>query len=172
MIRDIKNYALISTLYSAGLRLSECLNLQVKDIDSANMTIIVRGGKGKKDRHTVLSSKLLKVLKLYYLSTKIKPQTYLFPSKKNLNRPIATHTASNIIKRATERAKINKKVTSHTFRHSFATHLLEDGYNIRKIQVILGHKSLATTMIYTHLTKNFLKDIVSPFDNLPDDDGF
>lgn len=165
-ISNPKYYAIASTLYGAGLRLSECLNLQIKDIDSENMTITVRAGKGKKDRQTILSESLLQILRSYYLESKVKPQTFLFPQKDNINRPFSRRHTQCFIRKAGEKARINKSVSPHVLRHSFATHLLEDGVNLLKIQVILGHKSLKTTAIYTHLTKNFLNEVHSPLDKL------
>lgn len=165
-IKNPKYYAIAATLYGAGLRLSECLNLQIKDIDSTNMVITVRQGKGKKDRQTILSEELLQILRNYYSQSKVKPVSFLFPQKKNLHFPFSSHQTQNFIKKAGVEAGINKSVSPHLLRHSFATHLLENGVNLRKIQVILGHNSLKTTQIYTHLAKDFLKDVQSPLDTL------
>ena len=148
------------------MRLSECLNLQVKDIDSINKVITVREGKGKKDRQTVLAAKLLITLREYYRKSNVKPNTYLFPNTKDSNKPFSKRQTQGFIRKAGLEAGIKKPVSPHVLRHSFATHLLENGTNIRKIQVILGHKSLKTTSIYTHLTKDFLQDVQSPLDNL------
>lgn len=166
VIKNPKYHAIASTLYGAGLRLSECLNLQLRDIDSVNMIIRVREGKGKKDRQTVLSKRLLQILREYYRKSNIKPITYLFPNKKDVNKPFAGRQTQNFIRKAGLDAGIKKPVTPHALRHSFATHLLENGTNLRKIQVILGHKSLRTTSIYTHLTKDFLREVQSPLDKL------
>ena len=166
VIKNPKYYAIASTLYGAGLRISECLNLQVKDVDSINMIITVREGKGKKDRQTVLSKKLLETLRKYYRNSKLKPITYLFPNTKDRHKPFSKRQTQDFIKKAGLVAGIKKSVSPHVLRHSFATHLLENGTNLRKIQVILGHKSLRTTSIYTHLTKDFLKGVQSPLDNL------
>ncbi|MCK5156638.1 MAG: tyrosine-type recombinase/integrase [Spirochaetales bacterium] len=165
-IKNPKYYAIVSTLYGAGLRISECLNLQIKDIDSVNMVIMVREGKGKKDRQTVLSEKLLHTLREYYRNATVKPATYLFPNGKDKYKPFSKRQTQGFIKNAGITAGIQKPVTAHALRHSFATHLLEDGTNLRKIQVILGHKSLKTTSIYTHLTNDFLKEVQSPLDTL------
>jgi len=166
VIKNPKYYAIASTLYSAGLRISECLNLQVKDIDSVNMVITVREGKGKKDRQTVLSEKLLQTLREYYRNSNVKPDSYLFPNTKDSSKSFSKRQTQDFIKKAGLVAGIKKSVSPHVLRHSFATHLLENGTNLRKIQVILGHKSLKTTSIYTHLTKDFLKGVQSPLDNL------
>ena len=166
VIKNPKYYAMVSTLYGAGLRISEALNLQIKDIDSVNRVITVREGKGKKDRQTILSEKLLQILRDYYRKSKVKPTTYLFPNTKDSNKPFSKRQTQSFVRKAGLEAGIQKSVTSHTLRHSFATHLLENGTNIRKIQVILGHKSLKTTSLYTHLAKDFLKEVQSPLDNL------
>lgn len=166
VIKNPKYYAIASTLYGAGLRISECLNLQVKDIDSVNMVITVREGKGKKDRQTVLSEKLLQTLREYYRKSNVKPDSYLFPNTKDSSKPFSKRQTQDFIRKAGLVAGIKKPVSPHILRHSFATHLLENGTNLRKIQVILGHKSLRTTSIYTHLTGDFLKEVQSPLDNL------
>jgi len=166
VIQNPKYYAMAATLYGAGLRISECLNLQIKDIDSTNMVITVRDGKGKKDRQTVLSDKLIKILRDYYRNSKIKPDSYLFPSLKDKNKPFSKRQTQRFIRKAGLDAGIKKPVSAHVLRHSFATHLLENGTNLRKIQVILGHKSLKTTSIYTHLAKDFLQEVQSPLDSL------
>ena len=166
VIQNPKYYAIAATLYGAGLRLSECMNLQIKDIDSVNMIITVREGKGKKDRQTVLSDRLLQILRDYYRKSIIKPDSYLFPSRKDKNKSFSKRQTQGFIRQAGIKAGIKKPVSPHVLRHSFATHLLENGTNLRKIQVILGHNSLKTTSIYTHLTKDFLKDVQSPLDNL------
>lgn len=165
-IKTPKYHAIAATLYGTGLRLSECLNLQIKDIDSINMVITVRQGKGKKDRQTMLSEKLLKILRSYYSQAKVKPETFLFPQKKDIHRPFSSHQTQNFIKKAGIEAEIKKSVSPHVLRHSFATHLLENGTNLKEIQVILGHNSLKTTQIYIHLTKDFLQDVKSPLDTL------
>ena len=169
VIQNPKYYAIAAALYSAGLRISECLNLQIKDIDSTNMVITVRDGKGKKDRQTVLSEKLLQILREYYRSSKVKPDSYLFPSRNDTRKPFSKRQTQRFIRKAGLDAGIKKTVSAHALRHSFATHLLENGTNLRKIQVILGHKSLKTTSIYIHLAKDFLKEVQSPLDNLKDE---
>lgn len=154
------------TLYGGGLRLSECLNLQIKDIDSENMVITIRNGKGNKDRQTILSERLLRVLRIYYRKSAVKPVSYLFPKKDDIHSSFSRRQTQRFIQEAGLKAGIKKPVSPHVLRHSFATHLLEDGVNLRKIQVILGHRSLKTTSIYTHLTKDFLKEVKSPLDKL------
>jgi site-specific recombinase XerD len=117
-------------------------------------------------RQTVLSEQLLQILREYYRNSKIKPDFYLFPSRKDTRKPFSKRQTQNFIRQAGLNAGITKAVSAHSLRHSFATHLLENGTNLRKIQVILGHKSLKTTSIYTHLAKDFLKEVQSPLYNL------
>ena len=165
-IENPKYYGIASTLYSSGLRLSECLNLQIKDIDSKNMVLTVRDGKGNKDRQTVLSETLLKVLRHYYSKAIVKPITYIFPRCNDITKPFSKRQTQHFIQTAGLKAWIKKPVSPHVLRHSFATHLLDDGVNIRKIQIMLGHNSVSTTALYTHVAKNFLQDIKSPLDTL------
>jgi len=166
VIEDPKYFAIASTLYGSGLRLSECINLKIEDIDSLNMVITIRDGKGNKDRVTVLPEKLLVALKNYYKKARIKPVTYLFPRKDDRFTPFSKRQTQQFIHDAGLKAGITKRVSPHILRHSFATHLLESGVNLRKIQVILGHRSLQTTAVYTHLTKDFLIEVKSPLDTL------
>jgi len=166
VIEDQKYSAIASTLYGSGLRLSECLNLKIEDIDSSNMVITVRDGKGKKDRVTVLPESLLVTLRSYYRKARVKPVTYLFPKKDDRFSPFSKRQTQSFIHNAGLKAGISKSVTPHILRHSFATHLLESGVNLRKIQVILGHRSLQTTAVYTHLTKDFLSEVKSPLDTM------
>ena len=158
-------------MYSAGLRLSECLNLRIEDIDSKTMVIHIRAGKGKKDRKTILSKNLLYLLRDYYIKTPVKPVTYLFPSQRDSHRPFSRRYTQFFIREAGKKAGIRKPVSPHILRHSFATHLLENGTNLRKIQVMMGHNSLRTTAVYMHLAKDFLKDVTSPFDSPDSEDG-
>lgn len=166
VIQNTKYYAIASTLYSSGLRLSECLNLQIEDIDSHQMCISVRNGKGKKDRVSVLSQKLLLILRSYYRYCKTKPISYLFPKSSDLNAPFSKRQTQHFISKAGLKAGIQKSVSPHVLRHSFATHLLENGVNLRKIQIILGHKTLTTTAVYTHLAQDYLQDVQSPLDSM------
>jgi len=166
VLENPKYYAIASTLYGSGLRLSECLNLKLEDIDSGNMVITVKDGKGKKDRITILPDKLLITLRNYYRKASVKPVTYLFPKKDDTFSPFSKRQTQQFIHDAGLKAGIVKNVSPHVLRHSFATHLLESGVNLRKIQVILGHRSLQTTAIYTHLTKDFLSEVKSPLDTI------
>jgi integrase/recombinase XerD len=159
---NIKHKCIISLLYSAGLRRAELLNLELTDILSDRMLIKVRSAKGNKDRVTILSPLLLRQLRVYFLASR--PKKYLFESP-NQEKYSATSVAI-IIKKAAKKAKINKTVTPHMLRHSFATHLLESGTDLRYIQGLLGHESSKTTEIYTHIATNVIKDIKSPLDSL------
>lgn len=154
-----KSRLIISLLYSTGLRVSEIVNLKVEDLNFGEHTGWVRRGKGAKDRMFILSESLSKEIEEF---SKSKGGTYVFSKDK----PLTTRNIQKIIKNARIRAGINKKVTPHTLRHSFATHLLEQGTDIRVIQTVLGHSSLSTTQVYTHVSSDQLKKIKNPFDNL------
>lgn len=158
---NIKHRCVVSLLYSAGLRRNEVLNLVPGDIDGKRMLILVRGGKGNKDRHTLLSEKLLLELREYFL--KWRPKNYLFEGP--FGSRYSAESISKIVKDAARRAKIKTRVTPHILRHSFATHLLESGTDLRYIQVILGHKSSKTTEIYTHVATNIFFKIKNPLDS-------
>ncbi|MEA2104376.1 MAG: tyrosine-type recombinase/integrase [Candidatus Cloacimonadota bacterium] len=144
------------------IRLSEVVNLKIADIDSERMLIVIKGGKGKKDRITILSEELLTLLRKYF--KEYKPKVWLFENYDGKN--ISTRFVQKIFHIAYGNTKIIKKATVHTLRHSFATHLLENGEDIRKIQKLLGHKNLKTTEIYTHVTLKGMKGIKSPLDDL------
>ena len=163
---NIKHITILSTIYSAGLRLSEVVNLKIADIDSERKLIYVRGGKGKKDRTTILSEELLNLLKKYF--KKYQPKVWLFESVSQ--KQYSKKSVQKIFYRNLENTKIDKKVSVHSLRHSFATHLLEQGEDLRFIQKLLGHKSSKTTEIYTHITKKGLGKIISPLDNLDIED--
>jgi len=159
-IQNLKHRCIISLLYSAGLRRNELIQLKIKDLDSKRMMIHIRASKGKKDRYSVLSQKLLKDLRKYYI--KYQPKVFLFEGPKG--KQYSGSSIKNILDRAVKAASINKHVTPHTLRHSFATHLLEDGVDLRYIQSLLGHSSSKTTEIYTHVAKHSLMGIKSPLD--------
>jgi site-specific recombinase XerD len=162
---NIKHLTILMIIYSGGLRVGEVVNLRVSDIDSQRMVIRVEQGKGCKDRYVMLSEKLLPVLNKY--CEKYKPRHWLFPGQKS-HQPLDRRSAQRIFKKSKEDAGITKKVTAHSLRHSFATHLLEDGANIRVIQRLLGHKSLNSTAKYTHVAKNDLAETHSPLDREDD----
>ena len=161
---NLKHRLVLMTTYSAGLRASEVIGLKPEHIDSERMLIKVEDGKGGKDRYTLLSVKLLAELRQYY--RKYRPEVYLFPStyKERKNSPLAYESIRSVYEEARKRAGIKKGEGLHTLRHSFATHLLEAGYDIRKIQVLMGHTRLSTTMIYLHVSRETLSKIPSPLD--------
>lgn len=166
-INNIKHHAIALTMYATGVRVEEALNLKPSDIDSDRMVIHVKQGKGKKDRIVMLSPHLLMELRKYYRASFPKPKYYLFPGR-DIQKPLHPRCVQTIFKKTVKRAGIRKEATPHTLRHSFATHLLEDGVNIRKIQQLLGHRSLKTTEIYTHIAKDFVNKTPSPLDTLLD----
>jgi integrase/recombinase XerD len=159
---NLKHRALLMTAYSAGLRVSELVRLKIQDIDSKRMLLHIREGKGGKDRMVPLSQKLLLTLRQYVAS--FKPKEYLFEGE--TGGPYGTRTAQEVLQEAKGKAGINKKGGIHLLRHSYATHLLEAGTDIRYIQAFLGHNSLKTTMLYTHVSKLKIETIQSPLDRL------
>jgi site-specific recombinase XerD len=158
-----KHRLILMITYSAGLRVSETINLKPENIDSNTMLIKVKG-KGKKERYSLLSKTLLVELRSYY--RQYRPKSYLFPSsfKKKKNQPLSYESVRCIYEKARKKAGVKKGAGIHTLRHSFATHLLEAGYDIRKIQVLMGHARLTTTMIYLHVSRKTLSKIPSPLD--------
>jgi site-specific recombinase XerD len=161
-IDNIKHRCILMTVYSAGLRLSEVVALKTSDIDSKRMMIFVKGAKGKKDRYTVLSRELLKWLRIYYKVSQ--PKHWLFEGA--TGGQYSMGSVQSIMREAVHRTGIRKHATVHTLRHSFATHMLEGGTDLRYIQSLLGHSSSKTTEIYTHITTRGLEKIRSPFDRL------
>ena len=161
-IRAVKYKAIIATAYAAGLRISEVCALQVSDIDSQRMRIHVRSGKGKKDRYVMLGESLLALLRQYYQAVRPKGE-YLFPGQKP-QRHISATAVSLVLRKVIREAGLSKKVTMHTLRHCFATHLLEAGTDIRILQVLLCHSSIRTTLRYTHITDRLIQKLVSPLD--------
>ena len=161
-ITNLKHKCILFTIYSSGLRISEVINLKIADIDSQRFVINIRGGKGKKDRQSLLSDKLITLLKEYYIE--YKPKDWLFEGAGG--GQYSTRSIDNLLKHAVNKTKIIKNVTPHTLRHSFATHLLEQGTDLRYIQSFLGHSSSKTTEIYTHITVKGLQKIKSPLDSL------
>ncbi len=161
---NLKHRLILMATYAAGLRAGEVIKLKPIHIDSERMLIKVVKGKGQKDRYTMLSPKLLDELRFYY--KKCRPKTYLFPSdyKKNKNKPLSYETVRTIYEKARKKVGVKNGEGLHTLRHSFATHLLEAGYDIRKIQVLMGHARLSTTMIYLHVSRETLSKVPSPLD--------
>jgi integrase/recombinase XerD len=160
---SLRDRALFETAYATGMRLGEVTRLLIADIDSTRMVIRVDQGKGRKDRYVMLSASLLETLRAYWRQAK--PKRYLFPGSGG-NRPLSHASAQKAFGRAKVAAGIAKPVSFHTLRHSFATHLLEDGVNVRTIQTLLGHRSLQTTERYTHVAENYLHQMRSPLDRL------
>ena len=164
-IGSLKYRAILMTAYSAGLRISEVVSLRVTDIDSGRMVIRIQQGKGRKDRYVMLSPRLLLVLREHWKAAR--PASWLFQGS-GPDTHISTHSVRNACRKAAKRAGLTKHVTPHTLRHSFATHLLEAGADVRTIQILLGHRSLRTTAVYTHVSADALRATPSPLELLPD----
>jgi integrase/recombinase XerD len=160
---NVKHKTMLSLIYSCGLRRSELINLKPNDIDSKRNLVIIRQGKGKKDRIAPLSPNILLLLREYYKN--YKPKTWLFEGQ-NPNTPYDERSLGYVLKQALDKTNIKKPVTLHWLRHSYATHLLEAGTDLRYIQEILGHNSSKTTEIYTHVSTKSLQNVKSPFDDL------
>ena len=158
-----RDRVVLLTIYAAGLRISEALHLKPGDIDSDRMLIHVRQGKGKKDRMVMLSKTLLEELRSYVGWAR--PYHWLFPGT-DPTKPLCNRTVQRTCRLAGKRAGITKRVTPHVLRHSFATHLLDAGTDLRVIQTLLGHRKLATTAIYTHVSTQRVQDTTSPLDQL------
>ncbi len=162
-VRNRKHLAILMLVYSSGLRVSEVVRLKPEDIDTDRRLIRVRGGKGRKDRYTILSEVALDVVRDYYMSWK--PEHFLFPGSRKGSH-LSTRSVQSVVSEARKRAGIQKQFSTHALRHSFATHLLESGTDLRYIQELLGHKSARTTQIYTHVTRKDIARIVSPLDRM------
>jgi integrase/recombinase XerD len=159
---NLKHRCMLQLLYAGGLRIGEVINLKLTDVQSERNLLLIRGGKGKKDRTTLLSLKLLESLRAYY--KQYKPKVWLFEGQ--TGGQYTVESIRNVFKASKAKAGVKAPATPHTLRHSFATHLLEQGTDLRYIQVLLGHRSSKTTEIYTHITTHALDKIVSPLDNL------
>jgi len=162
-VENIKHKALLMLIYSAGLRVGEVVRLKIEDIDSKRMLIHIKGSKGRKDRYTMLSETALETLRQYW--REYKPTKWLFDGAR-AGRYLSTRTVEKVLEYACEKAGIRKDISVHTLRHSFATHLLEGGTDLRYIQEILGHKDSKTTEIYTHVSTKSIGKIKSPLDSL------
>jgi site-specific recombinase XerD len=162
-IPNLKHRTLITTIYATGLRVSETCRLRIEDVDSARMLIRVKQGKGRRDRFVMLSQKLLDLLREYYRA--YMPRGWLFTGN-DPSRPITRESVHRACQRAARHAGLSKPVSPHRLRHSFATHLLEAGFDIRRIQVLLGHKRLSTTAVYLHVASNLIRSTPSPLDLL------
>ena len=161
---NLKHRALLMTIYAGGLRVSEVAHLRVSDIDPQRMVIRIEQGKGRKDRYVMLSPYLHAVLQAY--TKAVQPHTVLFPSRAG-GGPLSPRSIYRIFLRAKTRARIHKHVSPSSLRHTYATHLLEGGTNLRVIQLLLGHRSLRTTQVYTQVADTQLQATPSPLDRLP-----
>lgn len=161
-VKNIKHKTILTLIYSAGLRVGEAITLKIQDIDSSRMQIRIRQAKGAKDRYALLSPVLLGLLRTYY--DLYHPKDFLFPSQ--IAEQISAETVQSVFRKACKNAKLNKTVSIHVLRHSFATHLMEQGTSLPIIQQLLGHKSLRTTSIYLHVQQYTIDKIKSPLDFL------
>jgi site-specific recombinase XerD len=161
VVQNRKHHALLTTAYAAGMRVSELTHLKMEDVDSRRMVIRVRQGKGRKDRMVMLARALLEELRTYW--AEYRPGLWLFPGYRP-TAPISTRSVQKVCTAASEKAQIGKHVTVHTLRHSFATHLLESGTDLRVIQMLMGHGSLTTTSRYMHVSTDRLRHVQSPLD--------
>jgi len=160
---------LLLLLYATGLRRAEAAHLKVSDIDSSLMLIHVHQGKGSRDREVPMTQKVLAALREYWRTAKLKPRVYLFPTRKEptvQEQPISDKTVWNACHEAALRAGLTKRIGPHTLRHSFATHLLEAGTDLRTIQLLLGHRCLKDTAIYLHLSRRHLRSAANPLDQI------
>ena len=161
--RNLKHRVMLMALYGAGLRVAELVALQAADVDSKRQLIRVRQGKGRQDREVLLPARLLESLRAYWKA--FQPIVWLFPGQ-DPQRPISTRSVRLVCRQAAKKAKLAKRVSPHTLRHSFATHLLEDGVDLRTIQVLLGHRDLKTTTVYLHVSPTAAASTLSPLDRL------
>ena len=160
---SLRDRALLETGYATGMRVGEVTRLLITDLDSGRMAIRVDQGKGRKDRYVMLSQSLLETLRAYWRESK--PKVFLFPGLGG-KKPLCVSAAQKAFDRARLQAGIKKPVSFHTLRHSFATHLIENGTSVRTVQALLGHRSLQTTQRYLHLAQNYLHQTTSPLDRL------
>lgn len=159
---NLKHRAILMTIYALGLRIGELINLEISHLDGERNVVTIYNAKGKKDRQVMFPKNLKLMLREYY--QKYKPDTFLFNGQGNLQ--YSSSSALKVVKRSAKIAGITKRVTLHTLRHSFATHLLEQGTDVRIIQKLLGHSSIKTTMIYTHVAIDHVMKIKSPIDSI------
>jgi site-specific recombinase XerD len=158
---NLKHRTMLMLAYSAGLRVSEVARLKIADIDTTHMTVRVQQGKGKKDRYTILSKVALETLIAYL--RRYRPTAWLFPSVIP-GRPITAGSIMLVIRAARRRSGLTKPATMHCLRHAFATHLIEEGTDLHRVQLLLGHKSPRTTALYLHVSRKNLSEIISPLD--------
>ena len=162
-VANLRSRVALTTAYAAGLRVSEVAALKIGDIDSARMLIRIERGKGGKERYVMLGEALLAILRRYYRSAR--PSSFLFPGR-SPDVPVETSVLHAACRKATAAAGLDKRVSVHVLRHSFATHLLESGVDIRIIQTLLGHQNLSTTALYTRVSTNLIAHTASPLDRL------
>ena len=162
-VKNLKHRAILVTAYACGLRISEVVNLKVNDIDSSRIMVRIEHGKGDKDRYSIASPRLLNELRSYWKM--YRPSLWLFPNERTKEK-LTRSTPHLIFKAAKKKAAITKKVTFHSLRHAFATHLLEAGVDIRTIQILLGHSSITSTAKYLHVARKDLGSVKSPLDLL------
>jgi integrase/recombinase XerD len=165
---NLLDYAMLTTLYATGVRRTELIRLKTEDIDSQRMIVHIRQGKGNRDRDVPLTPKLLETLREYWRW--MKPKTYLFPGMVDnwrADKPLTPKCVWIAVRDAAKRAGIKRRVSPHTLRHSWATHLLENGTDIRTIQLLLGHAELEATTVYLHLSRRHLQAVVNPLETLP-----
>lgn len=165
---NLRDKCILMTAYGADLRVSEVAKLQVRDIDSKRMQIFIRCGKGEKDRYAILSQTNLELLRKYWKV--YRPVDWLFYHRSNKDQHLGIRSIQNILKQTVESTEINNHITMHTLRHSFATHLLEDGANLFCIKELLGHSRVGTTCIYLRMLPAIGSGVVSPLDKLPKDE--
>lgn len=163
-VSSIKHRAILMTAYGAGMRISEACSLSISDIDSKRGLIHIHKGKNGRDRYVMLSRRLLQCLRKYWKET-LPPGLLLFPGR-NSDQPISTSAVRSALKKAVKKVAIKKHITPHVLRHCFATHLLENGTDIRTIQVLLGHGSIRTTARYAHVSTKHVGDVISPLDRI------
>ena len=163
-VKNVKHRTVLTTCYAAGLRISEAVHLKPTNIDSQRMVIRVEQGKGQKDRYVMLSLRLLETLRHWWRTER--PQDWLFPGKSTA-KPITRHAVEKACQEAYSRCGISKPITPHSFRHAFAVHMLENGTDVRKIQLLLGHRSLSTTANYLRIATTNVCSATSPLDLLP-----
>lgn len=163
-VTNLKHKAILMTIYSAGLRVSEAVNLRVLDIDSNNMRIFIRQGKGGKDRYAILAQSTLNILRQYFREYRPKEWLFQTANSDSYPKPLHTRTVQHVFHDARVKAGIMKHITPHTLRHSFATHLVEQGVNLIKVKELLGHDKLETTMLYIHLANKDIFAVKSPID--------
>ncbi|WP_276358020.1 tyrosine-type recombinase/integrase [Cohnella caldifontis] len=163
-VKNLKHRTILTLIYSSGLRISEVVKLKRIDVDPTRRTLHIRQSKGRKDRYTVLSPIAYRMLEEYLNRNYV--EDYLFPSGDSMNKPLNVRSIQHVFERAKRLAGVTKPTTVHTLRHSFATHLLEEGTDLRYIQELLGHASSKTTEIYTHVSIKDIRRIKSPLDRM------